>query len=72
MATTPGIASLYMPRDIALVELALQLYDELPGFCIGAIKEVLGIFDEEHIDIHHMPLNLLVVRPTAKLGQPEQ
>ncbi|MNN86506.1 hypothetical protein D3C81_2039340 [compost metagenome] len=58
-----------MPGNIFLGELAFKLDDHFPRFRISLGEKLLGVLDEQCVDVDHMPLNLQVVRTSAQLDQ---
>ncbi|MNO91151.1 hypothetical protein D3C76_826910 [compost metagenome] len=59
----------HMPRHILLVEATLDLHDRFPGLRVVVGEEMLGVFDEQRVDVHHMALDLQVVRTPAQFDQ---
>ncbi|MNS86858.1 hypothetical protein D3C72_1207740 [compost metagenome] len=51
-----------MPGDVLLGELAFKLNDHLPRLRVGLGEKLLGVLDEQCVDVDHMSLNLQVVR----------
>ncbi|MNL09151.1 hypothetical protein D3C87_1299000 [compost metagenome] len=58
-----------MPRHILLIEATLDLHDRFPSLRVMVGKEMLGVFDEQRVDVHHMALDLQVVRTPAQFDQ---
>ncbi|MNI57203.1 hypothetical protein D3C73_1122500 [compost metagenome] len=62
-------SSHHMSRRVLLVELALDLDDDLPRFRISLGEKLLGVLDEQRVNVDHMPLNLQVVRAPTQFDQ---
>ncbi|RML48297.1 hypothetical protein ALQ97_200068 [Pseudomonas savastanoi pv. glycinea] len=58
-----------MSGGVLLVEFAFDLNNELPRFRVGLSEELLGVFNEQRVDVDHMPLDLQVIRSPAQLDQ---
>ncbi|MNV83780.1 hypothetical protein D3C71_1776040 [compost metagenome] len=58
-----------MPGNVLLGELAFKLDDHFPRLRIGLGEKLLGVFDEQCVDVDYMPLDLQVVRASAQLDQ---
>ncbi|MCY1372483.1 hypothetical protein D9M69_596900 [compost metagenome] len=54
-----------MPGDVLLGELAFKLDNHFPRLRVGLGEKLLGVLDEQCVDVHHMPLDLQVVRTPA-------
>ncbi|KWT95166.1 hypothetical protein APY03_2517 [Variovorax sp. WDL1] len=52
----------HVARDVLLVELGFDLDDHFPGLGLRLGEVVLGVFDEQRVDVDDMPLDQHVVR----------
>ncbi len=59
----------HVARDVLLVQLGLDLDDHLPGLGLRLGEVVLGVLDEQRVDVDHVPLDQHVVRALPQLHQ---
>lgn len=59
----------HVARDVLLVELGLNLDDHLPGLGLRLGEVVLGVLDEQRVDVDDVPLDQHVVRALSQFHQ---
>ena len=63
------LAADHVAGSVLVVEPGLDLHDDFPGLRLVAREVVLGVLDEQGIDVHHMPLDQQVVGPLPQLDE---
>ena len=59
----------HVARDVLLVQLRFELDDDLPGLRLVLGEVVLGVLDEQRVDVDDVALDQQVVRPLPQLDQ---
>ncbi|MNP04551.1 hypothetical protein D3C76_964690 [compost metagenome] len=59
----------HVPWHVPLIETALDLHDRFPGLRVVVGEEVLGVLNEQRVDVHYMPLDLQVIWAPAQFDQ---
>ncbi|MOA04947.1 hypothetical protein D3C78_1245200 [compost metagenome] len=58
-----------MPGNVLFGEFAFKLDDHFPRLRVDLGEKLLGVLDEQCVDVDHMPLDLQVVWTSTQLDQ---
>src|SRR3546814_18995042 len=59
----------HVARDVLVVQLGFELDEDLPGLRLVLGEVVLGVLDEQRVDVDDVTLDQQVVRPLPQLDQ---
>ncbi|MNF96726.1 hypothetical protein D3C84_795220 [compost metagenome] len=59
----------HVARDVFVVQPSFELHDDVPGLGFVPGEVMLGVLDEQRVDIDHVALDQQVVRALAQLDQ---